>query len=643
MKPTKLSSFAAAFTQTRYSPIVALVSASLLIGLVLRSILWMRFGRTVDVGALDLLWIVPTGAANDLIQSLYLFIPFALLLFLVPKRFAHSKRTSIVVAVCTFLAIWSLLFVGSIEYFFFEEFDARLNLVAVDYLMYPTEVIGDIRSEYPLGSVVALAFLGAVGLTWACGLLLSRLKLVSTCLRRRVVPLVTLVFAAVLCAILFDVNSLSRSENRVANQLAANGIASFFNAMRTSEIDYDTYYATRGAGQNFALLTQFLGSQGQFTQLGRHRINRKFDADPNGLGKRNVVVIVEEAFGAEFSKLYGSSNDLTPRFDEYAAKSMWFRNMYASGTRTVRGLEAISASFPPIPSVSILRRPNNERIATWGSVMRNLGYHSSFIYGGYGYFDNMNYFFGNNGFEVVDRTDIPSVRFANIWGVSDEDLFDRSLDYFDKRHADGKPFFSIVMTTSNHKPFTFREGVPGVPASGGGRAAGVRYADFALGYFLDEAAKHAWFDNTVFVVLADHGARVYGKAEIPLRTYEIPMMIYSPKLVAPKMVGTLTSQIDVAPTVLGLLGLPYEAPFFGANVLACSNANRVALFNHNYDIAAYRDGTLSILGIGKNERTMTYDRDHDSYEPALPDADLTNLSVAIYQSAYELFQTHAYE
>ncbi len=187
--------------------------------------------------------------------------------------------------------------------------------------------------------------------------------------------------------------------------------------------------------------------------------------------------------------------------------------------------------------------------------MREQGYSTSFLYGGYGYFDNMNYFFGHNGFEVRDREQIPQpVRFENIWGVADEDLFDSALHYFDEQAKTGKPFFSIIMTTSNHKPFTFRDGVPGVKPKGGGRESGVRYADFAQGYFIREAQKHAWFDNTLFIIVADHGARVYGREDIPLKSYEIPMVFYSPKHLRPARVDSLTTQIDIAPTVLGLLG-----------------------------------------------------------------------------------------
>ena len=109
----------------------------------------------------------------------------------------------------------------------------------------------------------------------------------------------------------------------------------------------------------------------------------------------NVIVVMEESLGAEFSLALGGKKDLTPHLDTYGKEGLWFTRMYAQGTRTVRGLEAITSSFPPIPTVSIVRRPNNANIATWGKVMRAAGYTSSFLYGGYGYFDNMNQFFGN--------------------------------------------------------------------------------------------------------------------------------------------------------------------------------------------------------------------------------------------------------
>ncbi|MEJ0085828.1 MAG: LTA synthase family protein [Pseudomonadota bacterium] len=628
----------------RFWPLVTLTAWYVALGAALRLVLWAQFGFEQQVSLPSLLWIFPAGAISDGVQALYLLAPFALFLALLSDRWRASRAVNAGIVVGAFLWMFGLTFVAVAEYFFFEEFDSRFNLVSVDYLMYPTEVVGDIRSEYPVFTVlVAGAALAAVMV-----LLLRRQLRAGAALpvtrKQRFGALALYAAVAAVAALTFQSSTLSLSRNRVANELATNGAMSFFRAMRTSEIDYGAYYASRDRQQNLAELEKALSQGGgEFTRLAEGRIDREFPARDDGLGKMNVVVIASESFGAEFSKLYGSQRDWTPEFDRFAQKSLWFRHMYASGTRTVRGLEAITASFPPIPSVSIVRRPGNENIANWGSVMRAQGYNTSFLYGGYGYFDNMNYFYANNGFEVLDRKSIKKpTRFENIWGVSDEDLFDLALDHFDDLSKRGKPFFAIVMNTSNHKPFTFRTGVPGVKPVGGGRESGVRYADFAQGYFLEQAERHGWFDNTVFIVVADHGARVYGKQDIPIKSYEIPMLIYAPKYLKPQRVDALTTQIDVAPTVLGLLGLPYHAPFFGQDVLHTNAADRVVFFSHNHDVAILRGNQLAILGLQKSTENFFYDVATDSYRRAPHNAELNDLAIAYYQTASELFHERRY-
>ncbi|HEV7714399.1 MAG TPA: sulfatase-like hydrolase/transferase [Steroidobacteraceae bacterium] len=628
----------------RFRPLLALSIWYVALGVLLRIVLWWVFGRAQQVSAATFVGTLGSGALADFIQTFYLLAPFAVFLWLAPDRLYRSVGVRRAVFVGAFVWMFALTFVAAIEYFFFEEFDARLNLVAVDYLMYPTEVVGDIWDAYPVVKVLI-----GVGIFTAA---------VVYALRRYLQPAVantsrflerTAVFAgfALITAIFgfaFETHTLTFSDNRVANEIAANGASSFFRALRTNEIDYHTYYASRSSHANLNdLVAQLGGGEGKFTRLAEGRMDRTFAGDPNGLGKLNIVVIASESFGAEFSKLYGSTRDWTPEFDSYARQGVWFRHMYASGTRTVRGLEAIATSLPPIPSVSVLRRPGNEGIANWGTVMQTHGYRTSFLYGGYGYFDNMNYFFGHNGFEVRDREQIRKpLRFENIWGVADEDLYDSALSYYDDVAKSGKPFFSIIMNTSNHKPFTFRAGVPGVKPQGGGRESGVRYADFAQGYFLREAHKHAWFDNTLFVIVADHGARVYGREEIPLKSYEIPMMFYAPKHLRPGQVDALTTQIDIAPTVLGLLGLSYHAPFFGEDVLHTRPGHRVAFFSHNHDVALYEDGQLAILGLNKSVSNVFYDPATDSYKPAPPNERLNDLAVAYYQTAFELFRERRY-
>ncbi|MEX1994246.1 MAG: LTA synthase family protein [Steroidobacteraceae bacterium] len=630
----------------RFRLLLGLGAAAVLLGAFSRAWLWWKFGIAAGVGAAALPAILAGGLLNDAVVALYLLAPLAIYTALLPDRWYRSQANRVVLAIGSWLTLFGLTFLAVAEFYFFEEFDARFNLVAFDYLAYPTEVAGDVWAEYPVVLVVACAgMLASAGLWW-----IQRRSWdvghAAVAVRHRLKPLALHAAAVCLAIGYWPTDALSVASNRVANELVQNGISSFVRAATTNEIDYYANYRSADRTENFALIARELKrGGGRLTHLPDGRLDRAYPARAGGLGRLNVVLVSSESFGAEFSRLYGSDRDLTPNFDAIAQQGLWFSNAYASGTRTVRGLEAFTSSIPPIPTVSILRRPGNEHVATWGAVMRSLGYRTSFLYGGYGYFDNMNYFFGSNGFETQDRNDIQSVRFENIWGVSDEDLFDHSLGYLDAVHATGKPFFSIIMTTSNHKPFTFRPGLEqfGILAEGGGRVAGVRYADYALGKFLADARGHAWFDDTIFVVAADHGARVYGAEQIPLKTYEIPLMIYSPKHIEPRRVDDLMTQIDLAPTVLGLLGLPYEAPFFGQDALSTPAEHRVALFNHNHDVAIYRDGRIVVFGLKKSVNTYRYDPVTDHYSSVPHDPDLERLGIAYFQTAYELFEERRYQ
>ena len=633
---------------SRFAPILALAAWYVVVSTLTRLVLWGVFGTNAGVGVASLGWILPAGLVADVLQAIYLLAPLTLLVMLLTDRWHGTALMRGLLLGGSFLWMFGMLFVAASEYFFFEEFDARFNLVSVNYLMYPTEVAGDIWSEYPVVAIIVTALIVAFLCTWALRGWLTRGTRGSSTLSGRARVGLGILGVLLLGGLTFSTNSLGFSSNRVANELAANGPSSFFRALRTSEIDYHAYYATRAPADNLALLARELGKTGgRFTRLAEGRLDRQFDARPGGLGKLNVVLISSESFGAEFSKLYGSERDWTPEFDQFAQAGLWFRHTYSSGTRTVRGLEALTVSMPPIPTESIVRRPGNENLATLGKVLRAQGYHTSFLYGGYGYFDNMNEFYAANGYEVLDRNQMTrKPRFDNIWGVADEDLFDMAIEHADTLSQQGKPFFLHIMNTSNHKPYTFRSGLEdrGIKPEGGGRESGVRYADYAQGYLLREARKHAWFDDTIFIIIADHGARVYGKQEIPLKTYEIPLLFYSPKHLPARRVDSLMTQIDVAPTLMGLLGLPYTAPWFGRDALNSPEEGRIAVFSHNHDVALLRGGQMSMLGLQKTISQVRYDAATDQYSPVTTqDPQLNDLAIAYYQTAFELFRSGKYD
>lgn len=621
--------------------------AYLVLGALLRIGLWIAFRADSKVSERGLCSALALGIVNDSAQVFYLALPVLLVFLLMPKWSAQARGLRGTLAVMSFLGVGVALFVSIAEILFWEEFESRFNLIAVDYLIYPTEVLGNIWESYPMPLLLAGLSVSTFAVWWPLwrrswkDLLDSSKNPGGKFSRGRGLLTYCSVIAPI--ALFFSSETLSLSPNRAVNELAKNGIASFFRAARSQEIEYHQFYRTLPDEQAYQRVRDFYTRWGaQYSTQETSNLNQRHTSKPGGLGKLNVVLLVQESLGAQFVGAYGDSRGLTPFLDQFSKESLMFKNAYATGTRTVRGLEAIVASFPPIPSESIVKRPGCDNISNWGAIMRGHGYETSFIYGGYGAFDNMNAFFGGNGFALQDRLDVDNPRFGNIWGVSDEDLYSHAIRYFDRLSAKtDQPFFSVVLSTSNHKPFTFREGVPGVPTRGGGRLAGIRYADFSIGEFFKAAKDKPWFTNTIFVVIADHDSRVYGRAYVPVEHYRIPVFIYAPGKIKPEINEKIFSSMDLAPTILSLLGLDYEAPFFGVNVLDQQvPGRRPVMFSHNHNIAWYEGERLTVLGLNKDARSFSY-KDGKTNEVALDEEAATLLSAHL-QSAYELFKKHSY-
>ena len=204
-----------------------------------------------------------------------------------------------------------------------------------------------------------------------------------------------------------------------------------------------------------------------------------------------------------------------------------------------------------------------------------------------------------NGIQrIVEQADFPADEFSTAWGVSDQAILDRALTEMDAMAETGRPFFTMVLSVSNHRPYAYPPGtiepLPGLKR----RHNVVRYADWAIGQFFRAARQRSFYDHTLFVVMGDHGARVYGAATIPLASYEVPILMVAPGLL-PKgtRIDTLASSLDVPPTILALLGLSYPSRFFGHDLLHTPPADGRALFVHNGDIALMRNGQIAVLGL----------------------------------------------
>ncbi|MDQ1363843.1 MAG: hypothetical protein QG652_1705 [Pseudomonadota bacterium] len=277
----------------------------------------------------------------------------------------------------------------------------------------------------------------------------------------------------------------------------------------------------------------------------------------------NLVIILEESLSGEFVGALGGEQ-WTPNLDALSKEGIWFEDMHATGTRSVRGIEAVVTGFLPTSSTSVVKLNKSQRdFFTIAQLLSRHNYDTSFIYGGESHFDNMKGFFANNGFKkVYDENDYENPVFYGSWGVSDEDLFNKAHEVFSTYSAD-KPFFSLVFTSSNHPPFDFPDGR--IEIKDGPKQSipnAVRYTDYALGEFFKKAKQSKYWDNTLFVIVADHCDKVSGAELVPVTHYHIPALMLGADI-KPVQYKPLASQIDLMPTALSLMGVNSQHPMTG--------------------------------------------------------------------------------
>lgn len=513
---------------------------------------------------------------------------FALMLFL-PKQ--RLKIRNSLYFTTLFLYVLLIIFNAVSEYFFYNEFGVRYNFIAVDYLIYTTEVIGNIMESYPIIPLFTAIFVVTGLATWW---IYKKTKDSLLQLPNLVQKLTLLgVFAVLLGISLSFAEKINLKKGNIFQQeIAANGMVKFYEAFSNNTLDFFTFYPT---------VDQKTAEKNTLLPLGTTTLNRPITSEKPELQK-NVVLISIESLSAAYMKAYGYEESVTPFLDQLAQKSLFFTNLYATGNRTVRGLEALTLCIPPTAGESVIKREKeNKNKFTTGSVFKSKGYSVKYLYGGYSYFDNMKDFYAGNGYEIVDRDNFTpeEITFANVWGVCDEDMAKKAISEMNKDYKAGKPFFHHWMTVSNHRPFTYPEGKIDIPADSKSRKGGVKYTDYSIMKFFEMAQKQPWFKNTVFVIVADHCSSSAGKTELPMDKYRIPAMIYAPEFVAPQKFSQVTSQIDVMPTVLGLLNFKYQSKFLGQDVFSKNFVPRAYIATYQ-DLGFIKDNYLTVISPTKN-------------------------------------------
>lgn len=642
------------FSKSRYTLYFHLILFYLLTSFLVRITLYALSASNIDFSILTTLKIFSVGLYFDAATAIFIFAFYALYLVLLPNRLIGGRLDKILSYFITTLFLLIATFSFMAEFPFWDEFKTRFNFIAVDYLIYTYEVISNINESYSLPLIIfcLISIIGGIIYLFKRTNTYKRTFTTSASLKSRIY------FGICTFGLLYLFISYSNNKqaewntNLYVNELSKNGMYSFFAAYRSNELDFATFYVNLPEEEAYQRIKEELKQENQ-----QYSSNTSTDIHRKVMGgtelKPNIILICIESFSADFLSAFGNQQHLTPFYDALTTQSIFFSNLYATGTRTIRGMEALTLCVPPTPGNSIVRRPNNDHLFSIATILRNRHYALRFIYGGDGYFDNMNAFFGGQGFTIIDRnrgnplpesilTDRISisdneVRFENAWGICDQDIYLQSLKDADKNDKEKKPFFQFIMTTSNHKPYSFPKNAIDLPQ--GHREGAVKYTDFAIGEFLKEAKKKPWFANTVFVIVADHCASSAGKWEVNIDKHHIPALIYN--LPQPSQtISKLASQIDLMPTLFGYLDWNYETELYGKDINKMKSSEERALIGNYRTVGLLRNNIFTEINDRKKTNQYSWDPKENKMLlfDSVKDTVLSKTTIAYYQTASANFK-----
>ena len=511
------------------------------------------------------------------------------------------------------IGLWALMEVATPP--FIMEYDVRPNLLFVEYLKYPQEVFSMLFTGYKTALLASLVLLPVI--LWPAWIGLKRVThAVPRSVGWSALPLAFL--ALVVCAGAarstldhrpVNPSTVAFSSDTLVNSLPLNSLyAVAYAVYELSHEDQGFPYGEVDPATTIAQEREAIALPPESFLSDQIPTLHYQSATQHPDKPLNLVIIIEESLGAEFVGALGGL-PLTPNLDRWSIEGIWFDQLYATGTRSARGLEAIVTGFPPTTSQSVLKLGRAQKdFFTLGRFLSQQGYDTSFIYGGEAQFDNMKRFFANNGFAaVIDKHDFVNPAFYGSWGASDEDVFNNAHEKFLAQDPD-KPFFSVLFTTSNHSPWEFPDGrIELYDAEKATRNNSVKYADHALGQYLDKARTAPYWDNTVFLVVSDHNSRVYGDEHVPVERFHIPGLIVGGSI-KPQHVRRLASQIDLLPTMLSLIGVSGAHPAPGIDLtrpdLAALPERAIMQYG---DTQAYRENDrIVILRKGGDARVYAY-------------------------------------
>ncbi|MFK5958933.1 MAG: LTA synthase family protein [Lutibacter sp.] len=626
----------------------------LIFAFIIRLTLYIWSFNVIHFSFVNFIEIFGLGFIFDIGCLSYIMAFYAVYLLVFPTQFYGSKFDKIITNFMYAFALFFMFFSFLSELTFWEEYQKRFNFIAVDYLLYTYEVVQNINQSYPLPLI-----LGILIIITFFAIKIAQNKNAfkftfnnSNSFKTKLIPTLFWVILLSLYQLNIQSNQAEIFSNQYENEITKSGPYSFFAAYKKNELNYTNFYLTNPLNLSYKIIRKLIPSEKDSLienskSIERYISNTGIEQNPN------VIFIGLESLSAKFMKRFGNKKNLIPAIDSLAKKSIFFTNLQATGTRTIRGMEAIALSIPPTPGRSIVKRENNDNLFTIGEVFKQKGYTRTFFYGGDGHFDNMNIFFSNNGFNIVDRknkyrlnevyptkrsqiTD-DEVTFENAWGICDGDLYNKVLKEADKQYEIGQPFFNFIMTSSNHKPYTYPNGIINIP-SGENRAGALKYTNWSFEKFFKEAKGKPWFKNTVFVIVSDHCAYSAGRSEINVESYHIPAFIYNLQNKKAEEVTKLSSQIDIFPTLFGYLNWSYKSNLFGKDINKMKPKDERALIANHRKLGLLKGNKLLILDSQKNYSFYQWNSKNNKLINTKTDSLFLKETIAYYQTAFDLFK-----
>nr|WP_232735262.1 LTA synthase family protein [Flavobacterium sp. 5] len=536
---------------------------------------------------------------------------------------------------------------------FIKEYDTRPNKLFIDYLIYPKEVLGTLLKSYLVSIIITTVVMSG----FIFSLIRYRKQLFGIQISGYKTKLIVFPFVAFF--VFFGARSSLTSKrpinasiavfstDHLTNSLGLNSfytVAFAFYSMK-NEKNAEKMYGKMDYAEAISRVKKYMNVRPDefsndsipflHTQKSDTVIDRPY----------NVVIILEESLGSEFVGSLGGL-PLTPEFDKLTKEGTLFTDLYSTGTRSVRGIEAVVTGFLPSPSESVVKLNNSQsNFYTIAALLKEKGYDTSFIYGGMANFDNMGSFFSGNGFDkIIDEDDFDSDRsvFHGTWGWSDEDVMAKANNYF--KSLGKKPFVSLMFSSSNHEPFEFPDGkITLYDKKKNTVNNAIKYADYSIGKFFELAKKEAYYKNTIFLVIADHNTRTYGKHLVPIHKFHIPALIIGPGVSKGVRYDKLCSQIDIQPTLLSKIGMDVKTPMAGRNLFNFPDAIEGRAIMQFNDINAFRVGNEVVI-MQPNKKALQFHVEKDTiFTPKKLNEDLAKDALAHVISAFYLYNNQKYK